>query len=51
LKIFLTLDYVRYYGRLGVVVGEVEVLLKVRILEGRTFSYSPHGKVTVEKKV
>ncbi|CAB3383497.1 Hypothetical predicted protein [Cloeon dipterum] len=40
----------RYYGRLGIVVGEINVVLKVRMLEGRTFSYSVHGKVTVEKK-
>ncbi|XP_059468376.1 5'-3' exoribonuclease 1 [Neocloeon triangulifer] len=40
----------RYQGRLGIIVGDIEVMMRVRVLEGRKFAYSAHGKVTVEKK-
>jgi Exoribonuclease Xrn1 D1 domain len=48
---FFKHEFCRYFGRLGIIVGEIDVVLKVRLLEGRTFAYSAHGKVTVEKKV
>lgn len=43
-------NFLSYYQRLGIEVGEVEILVHVKLMTGRKYLFSPNGRINLEKQ-